>query len=324
MTATPEVSVVIATRNRWSLLSRHGLPSALGQEGVELEVIVVDDASDDETPARLEELGDPRVRVETHEAPRGQAAGRNTGVRAARTEWVAFLDDDDLWSPQKLRLQLDAARDAGADWVYGEAVVIDADTTVLEGHPFPAPEDVEDLLLSGGNFIPGGGSNVVVRTELIRELGGFDETLPYFTDWDMWLRVARKGKPAVCQQVVVARLEHGNNMLFRDQPDVVDAFVRLMEKHRRVTREDRLAVAEWMAYEHYRAGRRLAASRLYLAAAVEYRSLGNVPASVGVLFGARGMRAASAFLRRVRGATHLEETQPAPPPPEPAWLGRYR
>ena len=322
MTA-PEVSVVIATRNRWSLLSTHGLPSALGQEGVEVEVVVVDDASEDETPARLAELGNPRVRVERHDSPRGLAAGRNTGIRAARGEWVAFLDDDDLWSPQKLRLQLDAARDADANWVYGAAIVVDSSTTVLESHPFPEPAEVEALLLSGGNFVPGGGSSVAVRADLVRRLGGFDESLTYFEDWDMWLRLAREGRPAACPEVVVARLEHGSNMLFRDRPDVMESFVRLMEKHRPVSRHDRLAVAEWMAYEHYRQGRRLAASRLYLSAAIDYRSPGNLPAAVGVLFGAPGMRAASALLRRSRGATHLEESQPVPPV-EPSWLARYR
>jgi glycosyltransferase involved in cell wall biosynthesis len=325
VTAAPEVSVVIATRNRWPLLSTHGLPSALEQEGVDLEVIVVDDASEDDTPARLSGLDDPRVRVERHESPKGLAAGRNTGIRAARAEWVAFTDDDDLWSPRKLRLQLDAARNADADWVYGGAVVVDSSKRVLESHPFPDPDQVEELLLSGGNFVPGGGSNVAVRTELVRRLGGFDETLSYFEDWDLWLRLARVGRPAACPEVVVARVEHGSNMLFRDRPDVVESFVRLMEKHRPVTREDRLAVAEWMAYEHYRQGRRLAASRLYLSAAIEYRSLGNVPGAFGVLFGERGMRAASAFLRFARGATHLEETRPESVPlAEPEWLSRYR
>jgi glycosyltransferase involved in cell wall biosynthesis len=321
--ARPEVSVVIATRNRWPLLSTHGLPSALSQEDVELEVIVVDDASTDETPARVASLSDPRVRLVRHETPRGQAIGRNTGVRTAAGEWVAFLDDDDLWSPRKLRLQLDAARDANADWVYGAAVVVDSRLAVLESHPFPDPGEVENLLLSGGNFIPGGGSNVLVRTELIRSLGGFDESLRYFTDWDMWLRLARAGPPAASPEIVVARLEHGQNMLFRDRPDVVEAFVQLMSKYRPVTQGDRRAVAEWMAYEHYRAGRRLAAARLYLSAAIDYRSPGNVPAALGVLFGAPGMRAASAFLRFTRGATHLDEFEPGAPV-EPAWLARYR
>ena len=65
-----------------------------------------------------------------------------------------------------------------------------------------------------------------------------------------------------------------------------------------------------MAYEHYRQGRRLAASRLYLSSALDYRSLGNVPAAPGVFCGARGVRAASAFFRFARGATQLEETKP--------------
>ena len=84
MPKTPDVSVVIPTRSRWHLLSGAALPSALEQEDVELEVIVVDDGSEDETPARLRELADPRLVVIRHETSRGVAVARNAGISAAR------------------------------------------------------------------------------------------------------------------------------------------------------------------------------------------------------------------------------------------------
>ena len=110
----PVVSVVIPTADRWPLLSTCALRSALGQHDVEHEVIVVDDGSSDETPRRLEELGDPRLRILRHATRQGVSQARNTAIEAARGEWIAFLDDDDLWSPRKLRVQLDLGAATGA------------------------------------------------------------------------------------------------------------------------------------------------------------------------------------------------------------------
>jgi glycosyltransferase involved in cell wall biosynthesis len=319
---TPEVTVVIPTLNRWPLLSRHGLPSARHQEGVDFEVVVVDDGSTDETPRELARLGDPRVRVTRHESRRGLAAARNTGIAAARGEWLAFLDDDDLWSPLKLRTQLDAAASAGASWAYAAAVAVDPSGAVVEADPLPDPGEVASLLLSGGNFVPGGGSDVIARTELVRRVGGFDEELRFFEDWDLWLRLAAEDRPAACEDVLVARLEHAQNMLFRDRPNVMRDFERLLDKHREVTRDDRLGLAQWVAAEHHRAGRRLAAARLYATAALAYKSPGNVPPAIGALFGERGMSTVRGLLSLLGRPSHIEAKPSLGV--EPAWLELYR
>src|SRR5204863_693210 len=101
--ASPEVTVVIPTRNRSHLVGE-AVATALRQEDVTVEVLVVDDASTDDTAQVLTAIDDPRVHVLTRRE-RGRLAGaRNTGVSRARGQWTAFLDDDDLWSPRKLRL----------------------------------------------------------------------------------------------------------------------------------------------------------------------------------------------------------------------------
>jgi glycosyltransferase involved in cell wall biosynthesis len=322
MNADPNVSVVIATRNRWPLLAANALPRALGQPHVELGLIVVDDGSTDETPVRLREVDDPRVRVVTNETSLRLPAARNAGAKLARGEWLAFLDDDDLWSPHKLRAQLDAARAGSAAWVYGRAIVVDACARVLEADPFPAPEDLPSLLLEG-NWIPGGGSNVMVRVDAFRTIGGFDEGLRFFEDWDLWLRLLPVGLPAACDEVVVARVEHGHNMAVRDRAHVMPAFDRLLGKHKTVTNRDRLTIAEWLAYEQYRAGKRGRAALHYLRAALTYRSVGNVPPAIGALLGDRGMRAASRLLLSLRGASHVESAV-AVAPPAPDWLKHHR
>ena len=317
-----EVTVVIPTRNRWELLSTHAVPSALSQEEVELEVVIVDDGSTDGTAARVAALGDPRLRVVRHDEPRLLAGARNAGIAVARGEWVAFLDDDDLWSPRKLRSQLDAAHQTDAAWVYVDTVAVDVDLNVLEADDFPEPEELPELLLTG-NHVPGGGSGVIARRDLVHRLGGFDEELLFFTDWDLWLRLARSSIPAACPTVLLARLVHPTNMLFREGPHVLESLERMIGKHREVTRGDRLAIAEWVAHRYHVAGRPLEAARLYADAALRYRSPGNVPAAVGALFGKRGLAAASRLLRATRGSSHLDVV-PRAAPADPDWLTRYR
>jgi glycosyltransferase involved in cell wall biosynthesis len=156
----PEVTVVIPTLNRWQLLSRGALRSALEQEDVDVEVVVVDDGSTDETPVRLAELDDERVRVVRHEQPGGLAHARNAGIAAARCEWVAFLDDDDLWAPWKLRRQLDAAAREDATFVYSAALYVTGGQVELA--PALEPEGLGQRLLAG-EAIPAGGSNVMVK-----------------------------------------------------------------------------------------------------------------------------------------------------------------
>src|SRR5215218_5096689 len=99
----PDVTVVIPTMDRWRLLSERALHSALTQEQVDLEVVVVDDSATDETAIGIAGLNDERVRVIRHEQPQGLQRARNVGIAAARGDWVAFLDDDDVWAPWKLR-----------------------------------------------------------------------------------------------------------------------------------------------------------------------------------------------------------------------------
>lgn len=323
MTATraPEVTVIVPTRDRWRLLSRHALPSALGQEDVALEVVVVDDGSRDGTQAMLARLDDPRVRIVRNDPPRRLPGARNRGIEAARGEWLAFLDDDDLWAPSKLRRQLDAARATGAFWAYGRSLVVDVRCEPTGVDPFPEPAELPALLLEG-NFVPGGGSNVIARADAVRRIGGFDERLRFFEDWDLWLRLLAGGLPAGCDELVTARLEHPGNMVVRNAGDVLEAYERMLSKHRTVGRDDLLSVSEWLAGEQVRAGRRARAARLYLAAAWRFRSPGNLPAAAGALLGERGLAAASTLLRRVRGASHLD-LEAAPAPPAPAWLDRY-
>ena len=316
--STPQVSVVIPTRDRPSLLARHALPSALGQAGVDVEVIVVDDGSVDAAADRVEGLREERVRLLRHGRPRGRGAARNAGIDAARGEWIAFLDDDDLWAPDKLRVQLATA--ARADWSYARGIVVDESLTPIDTLVPPEPHALADALRHG-NVLVGGGSAVVVRRAVLDEVGTFDESLALGQDWDLWLRLA--SRPAVAsQETLVATLEHGGRSALQSRRRLVASVEEILRRSGG-DRDDRRAAAEWVANEYFRGGRRFDASLLYLRASLLFRSPGNLPPALGALFGRRGMEVAAWLLRRVAGGSHLDLGRD-PPAESPSWLERYR
>ena len=139
--STVEVTVVVPTRNRASMLGQ-ALRSVAAQHEVDLEAGVVDDGSTDATAALVSSMGDRRLRLIRHQRPRGVSVARNRGVAEARGRWVAFLDDDDLWAPDKLSRQLAAAERDGRGWAVTGAVSVDEGLRVLAGEPPPAPERI--------------------------------------------------------------------------------------------------------------------------------------------------------------------------------------
>ncbi len=205
------VSVVIPTRDR-SRMVVDTVRLALTQRRVELEVIVVDDGSSDGTAEALEALGEPRVTVLRNPASRGVAHARNRGIERATHPWIAFLDDDDRWSPDKLRVQLDLAGAEDADFVYTAGLAVAAaDGRVLWRSPAFTPAELRQGIRSR-NLVFAGSSNVLARTELLRRLGGFDESLHHIADWDLWIRLTEAGRGAACPEALVAYVVHETNM----------------------------------------------------------------------------------------------------------------
>jgi glycosyltransferase involved in cell wall biosynthesis len=186
MADSPLVSVVVASFNMARYLPAT-LRSALGQTYSNVEVIVVDDGSTDDTPAVMESfLKDPRVRY-VPQRNGGQASAKNRGIRESRGEFVAFLDSDDLWAPDKLALQIPLfLRSGSVGVVYARYVEIDA-----EGNEGQVNNNVFHRGLVSGpllvfNFI--GFSTSVVRRECFETLGVFRDDLGMGIDYDLWLR----------------------------------------------------------------------------------------------------------------------------------------
>jgi glycosyltransferase involved in cell wall biosynthesis len=236
----PEVSVVIPTRNRLEMLQQT-LETVLGQQGVDVEVIVIDEGSSDGTPAWLATLDDPRVQFVRHDEPRRLPGARNAGVSRATAPLVAFVDDDDLWSAGKLRAQLDEMRRTGASWSCVGCVHVDEHLEpVAVSHAAPAAEMAELLLRY--NAVPGGGSGVVIERSVLEQAGGFDETLNAVEDWECWLRVvAVAGPPATIDRPLLAyrRLSHS---MSHEVDRMITALRRVAELHPEIRQDANLGV----------------------------------------------------------------------------------
>jgi glycosyltransferase involved in cell wall biosynthesis len=188
------VSVVVPTHDR-----EHFLPQTLRsirlQHDVDLEVLVVDDGSPDgQVEGVVAALDDDRIRVLRNEPAQGVSAARNRGIAAARGDWVAFCDDDDLWAADKLREQLDAAGPAWPGWIYTGSVNVN-ETGRVVGGTLPLPPSQVVALLPQRNVVPGGGSAVLVHRRLLDRAGPFDLRLHNTEDWDLWVRLSRLETP---------------------------------------------------------------------------------------------------------------------------------
>jgi glycosyltransferase involved in cell wall biosynthesis len=187
----PEVSVVLPTRDRAHLVGR-AIRSVLAQTARDLELIVVDDASTDGTAVVVAAFADRRIRALRLDAHGGHGRSRNAGLQAAAGEWVAFLDSDDEWRPEKLESQLRRARETEATVVYcGHRLVLHGPGGPDRGKASSFPEGSVLVDLLRGWDPPT--SAFTVKRAVLDQVGGFDEQLACSNDWDLWLRLAVAG-----------------------------------------------------------------------------------------------------------------------------------
>ena len=191
MAVNPLVSVVIPAYNRAALIGE-SLESVYAQTYEPLEVIVVDDGSSDDLASALSPYLDRGLRLIRHEVNKGAPAARNTGIAEAKGEFIAFLDSDDLWEPDKTARQVSALLASGPETalVYSGIRKIDQNGKFL-GFKNPAKKGSIYLDLLANNWI-GSTSTALVRASALTRVGGFDVTLRSRQDLDLWLRIARE------------------------------------------------------------------------------------------------------------------------------------
>ena len=186
--ATPAVSVIIPAYNEAATIGA-AIDSVIAQHFTDFELLVIDDGSTDRTAEIAREHADHRTAIHSF-ANQGLAASRNRGIRKARGRYIAFLDADDLWLPDKLARQhriLSEQQDAALVYSWTDCISEQGEFLRHGSHVCCAGH-VYDRLLSR-NFLDNG-SSAMVRARIFDDIGLFNEDYPAGEDWDMWLRIA--------------------------------------------------------------------------------------------------------------------------------------
>ena len=257
MAGNPLVSVIVPTYNQASLL-KLALESVIAQTTGDWEAVVIDNHSQDDTQAVVEGFGDSRFRLEKIHNEGVISRSRNRGIEKARGEWVAFLDSDDLWAPEKLATCLQSASDEIGLICHREDTIRDG--AVLRTSPMREDDwpTYRNLLLRENCFSP---TAVMVRTKFLREIGGFSEDPELITaeDYDLWLRLARAGIRVKFVDAVLSsyRLHEANSSgsVLRHMKASIAALDRHFEDLEPKRPFDRLRIRRRRAMVVYAAGR---------------------------------------------------------------------
>ena len=209
----PFFTVIIPTHNRVNMLGE-AIQSVLNQSDSDFELIVVDDHSNDNTAQYVKKINDTRIKYILNDRKNGGGGARNAGIFRARGEWVAFLDDDDLWMPEKLAVfrQKIAQISQNIGLIYSSFHIIDTDNHTVEA-VFDQKKTgwVTDEIMCT-NFI-GTFSCVAIRTPVLTKVNGLDERFSSMQDMELYVRVTQVSKvDYIDQPLVYVRRGHPNRI----------------------------------------------------------------------------------------------------------------
>ena len=223
----PLVSVILPTHNRAPLLER-AMRSVLDQSYRALELIVIDDASTDDTAEVVRASGDSRVRYLRQPERRGVSAARNRGMSEAQGELIAFQDSDDEWLPDKLRQQVDRLAALPTDVALTQAAVrYEGTVTRYCFSALPAGQESTAILpCNNSSYLQA----CLARTACLREVGGLDERLSLWEDWELMIRVCQRYRVDMDPRVMTV-IHDTPGSLAKQHQRRVETLRMIMDKH---------------------------------------------------------------------------------------------
>jgi len=206
----PLISVVISSKNRHSLVL-DAVASVIDQALDNVEIIVVDDCSEPPLKSVLYEKFHDKVFCLRNETSLGGACARNRGAQFARGEYIAFLDDDDIWLPNKLAKQIDvfANNDPDVGVVYCGFDLLVNEQVVSRKNYYHPGTDLRTAALWGCPF---GSPTPLIRKDLFEMVGGFDDAFPSCQDWDLWIRLSKVCKFLPVMESLALYRVHGDQI----------------------------------------------------------------------------------------------------------------
>ena len=241
----PTVSVVIPTYNREQFIER-SIKSVLNQTYQDFEIIVVDDASIDNTKEVVAGFNDQRIKYVRHEKNRGEAAARNTGIKLAEADYIASHDSDDEWLPEKLAKQIQVFENCSPEVgvVYtGFWKEESGEKTYI---PFEGVNKKEGNIhqeLLKGNFI--GSPVTLIKKECFEKAGMFNEEISNLVDWELWLRVSKYYHFKYIDEPLVIAHYHSDNVSSNHHA-FIEALESVLEKY-----SDEFASDKKLLAKHY-------------------------------------------------------------------------
>lgn len=262
--AEPLVSVVIPVHNAERYVAET-LDSVFAQTYPDIEVVVVDDGSSDDSELALAPYRDRIVYI--NQANAGVSAARNAGIRRATGEYVAFLDADDLWEPDKLAIQVARLGETGAALVHSNASYMDESGNPRPPHIPDFPYACEGMCFNR-LFLDGNGlmtSSVMVRRQCLEEAGLFTVGVAYAEDYELWLKIAFRWPLAWCPQALVRYRLHERAATAQAKPEHKATELRMLLRLLRETAEsfsgqERKALKQRLFHLHHTLARQYAKS----------------------------------------------------------------
>jgi len=238
----PKVSVIIPTYNRAEFL-RSAIKSALNQTFSDLEVIVSDDKSTDHTQEVVRSFEHERIKYLSNKGNKGPSATRNTAISASKGEYIAFLDDDDEWLPDKLQRQVELLDHSQPNicGVYSNRLFIDKMSgKILSDNP--GTEQLQgNLLYQLMIKSPIHTSTVVIIKKCLDEIGLFDETISYMEDRDLWIRLSMRWDFEYIPTPLTKAYFHGIAHLSNSLEGQTAGKERLLERYHHLLKNNRKA-----------------------------------------------------------------------------------